>query len=389
MLSVSFIITMTVATIVFIGVSRWQTVGSDRQKLADRAKTLDVLGSIVDRHAHTPVDTSQGVRNRPVDAQRRVARPLPAAFNVLGPNGAVIPPPISPRLASHDVAGNASGATAASPVSPQPGPNIPAADIPGEVVHRQMLRLSSVDLPDDPCGTTDHDSRDRIDLTGELTGNLTALDKTAPQQDHDGPALPGPQPHGVPLAAVGPSSSRRSSSSRRPASSRGSLSLPREQSTHLHRRRRLAAVAAAISLIAAVGFASNWNSDGATTSSAASGDTATASDDPVTDAVTPASPAPSIPLAPGMVVGDVAAFDVAAPFTLDLAADQPSWVQVRNRSGQVLFEQTLQPGQSTQVDVDQPVAVRTGNPAGLAVTAGFVPLDHPRPAGQPMTLHLG
>jgi hypothetical protein len=90
-----------------------------------------------------------------------------------------------------------------------------------------------------------------------------------------------------------------------------------------------------------------------------------------------------------MVVGDVAAFDVAAPFTLDLAADQPSWVQVRNRSGEVLFEQTLQPGQSTQVDVDQPVAVRTGNPAGLAVTAGFVPLDHPRPAGQPITLHLG
>jgi hypothetical protein len=373
MLSVSFIITMTAAAIVFIGVSRWHTVSSDRQKLADRARTLDVLGSIVERHAATPVDTGQGVRNRPADAQRRVARPLPAAFNVVGTNGAVVPPPVSPRLAHAAGDVKASRPEAPSSASVQTGTGIPAADIPGDVVHRQMLRLSSVDLPDDPCGPSDHNSRDRSDPTGDLT----ALDQTAPHRTPTGPALSNPQPHGAPLVAVGSSSSRRSPSSHG------------QPTIHHHRRRRLATVAAAVSLIAAVGFASNWNSDGDARSASSADDAAASTDEPAGGALPPVVPAPSIPLAPGMVVGDVAAFDVAAPFTLDLAADQPSWVQVRNRSGDVLFEQTLQPGQSTQVDVDQPVAVRTGNPAGLAVTAGFVPLDHPRPAGQPMTLHLG
>ena len=359
---VTFIIIMAVVGIAFIGLSRWQTVGGDRHKLADRARTLDVLGKIVERQSASPIDTTQGVRNRPVDAQRRVARPLPAAFNMLGSSDVITPPPVSPRR-----------------------------DIPAPVIHRQMLRLTVDDVPVDPCdpaSTSDtHHSHD----SGDNRAEVTAPD--GPQHTSDAPrrTLPWLRARTTPAApmsaaATGPRSNRSPHGGVTP---QASAPAHRRTRSRPHRRRQLVTVAAAVSLIAAVGVASNWDAMNTGGSTAGPTDAATPSNESIADTEPLDPPPASIPLAPGMVVGDVAAFDVAAPFTLDLAADQPSWVQVRNRSGEVLFEQTLQPGQSTQVDVDQPVAVRTGNPAGLAVTAGFVPLDHPRPAGQPITLHLG
>jgi len=362
---VTFIIIMAVVGIAFVGLSRWQTMGGDRHKLADRARTLDVLGKIVERQSASPIDTTQGVRNRPVDAEQRVARPLPAAFNMLGSSDVVTPPPVSPRR-----------------------------DIPAPVIHRQMLRLTVDDVPVDPCdpsSTSDthhaHDSHDPGDNRTEATA------PSSPQYTSDAPRRMWPwlRARTTPAASM----SAAAAGPRSNPSLHGVVTPQASAPAHLHtrsrphRRRQLVTVAAAVSLIAAVGVASNWDATNNGGSTAAPADAATPSNEPSADTEPLALPPASIPLAPGMVVGDVAAFDVAAPFTLDLAADQPSWVQVRNRSGEVLFEQTLQPGQSTQVDVDQPVAVRTGNPAGLAVTAGFVPLDHPRPAGQPITLHLG
>lgn len=369
MLTVLFIITMAAVGIVFVMVNRWQAVSGDRQKLADRSRTLDVLGKIVAQHADTPVDTDKGWQNRPTEVQRRVARPLPVAFNVLGVSGITVVPPVSPRSANARSSGNGNAnlrysfatdneATTVTPAESLKPPRLPAAATqrPSHhhdgVVHRRLLRLSSDDLPPDPDGPQRH-------ATEGPSYDMLTLDTND---------------SGTPLTGVG--------------AHHGDTSTSSQRHHRRHRRRRLATVAGGVALVAAVSMASNWNANDPTGSPATATD-ASSQGSPLAIAPPPEPTAPSVPLTPGLVVGDVAAFEVAAPFTLDLAADQPSWVQVRTRSGQVLFEQTLQPGESTQVNVDQPIAVRTGNPAGLAVTAGFVPLDHPRPAGQPITLHLG
>ena len=98
---------------------------------------------------------------------------------------------------------------------------------------------------------------------------------------------------------------------------------------------------------------------------------------------------PTTPLAPVGALGDVVAFEVTPPLSLDLAANQASWVQVRLRGGAVLWEGTLQPGDSTQLSAWGPVDLRTGNPAGLAATVNGRLLDHPRPPGQPLTFAVG
>jgi len=373
MLTVSFIITMALAGTVFVAVNRWQAVSGDRQRIDDRARTLEVLGRIVEQHADTSVDTDQGRQSRPTDVQRRLARPLPAAFNVLGSHNMVVRSSPSPRVTDGVTADIAADIAAWAP-SPSPSPSAPWESSPvrpdsqpdhrtDDTIHRYVMRLPIADLSDDHFGLDHYWPTDSISDT-------RSMDQPAPPSAGD---------------AVTPRSRRSQSSPKSRTPSHTPSRTPRRTPSHAPRRRRLATAAAAIAVVAAVGLASTWNSGGPSPYPATTADAASTA--PLPPEV-PAA-APSLPLTPGLVVGDVAAFEVAAPFTLDLTADQPSWVQVRNRSGQVLFEQTLQPGESTQVDVDQPVAVRTGNPAGLAVTAGFVPLDHPRPAGQPITLHLG
>jgi hypothetical protein len=365
MLTVSFIITMALAGTVFVAVNRWQAGSGDRQRIDDRARTLEVLGRIVEQHADTNVDTDQGRQSRPADVQRRLARPLPAAFNVLGTSDMVVRSSPSPRV-TDEVTADVTADIAAW--APSPSASRMSRPVRRDVrpdhrtddtIHRHVMRLPIADLSDDHSGLDHYWPTDSISDT-------RSMDQPAPPSAGD---------------AVTPLSRRPQSSPKSHTKSR----TPSHTPSHAPRRRRLATAAAAIAVVAAVGLASTWNSDGPSPYPATTADAASTA--PLPPEVPEA--APSLPLTPGLVVGDVAAFEVAAPFTLDLAADQPSWVQVRNRSGQVLFEQTLQPGESTQVDVDQPVAVRTGNPAGLAVTAGFVPLDHPRPAGQPITLHLG
>ena len=366
MLTVSFIITMALAGTVFVAVNRWQAVSGDRQRIDDRARTLEVLGRIVEQHADTSVDINQGRQSRPTDVQRRLARPLPAAFNVLGASDMGVRSSPSPRVTDGVAADVAADIAAWAPSpSPSPSPSAPREFNPvrpdnqpehrtDDTIHRYVMRLPIADLSDDHFGLDHYWPTDSISDTRAATqpappsaGGVVTPRSRVPQT-----SAPSPAPRSAP------------------------------------RRRRLATAAAAIAVVAAVGLASTWNSGGPSPYPATTADAASTA--PLSPEGSGAAPAPpSLPLPPGLVVGDVAAFEVAAPFTLDLAADQPSWVQVRNRSGQVLFEQTLQPGESTQVDVDQPVAVRTGNPAGLAVTAGFIPLDHPRPAGQPITLHLG
>lgn len=372
MLTVSFIITMALAGTVFVAVNRWQAVSGDRQRIDDRARTLEVLGRIVEQHADTSVDTDQGWQRRPTEVQRRLARPLPAAFNVLGSRDMVVRSSPSPRVTdgvTADVAADIAADIAAWAPSPSPSPSAPRESSPvrpdnqpehrtDDTIHRHVMRLPIAELSDDHFGLEHYWPTDSISDT-----------RSANQ--------PAPPSAWIPAGgSVSPSAG-------------GSVTpLSRRPQARTPRRRRLATAAAAIAVVAAVGLASTWNSGGPSSGPDTTAEaTSTA---PLTPEVPETAPAPpSLPLTPGLVVGDVAAFEVTAPFTLDLAADQPSWVQVRNRSGQVLFEQTLQPGESTQVDVDQPVAVRTGNPAGLAVTAGFIPLDHPRPTGQPITLHLG
>lgn len=364
MLTVSFIITMALAGTVFVAVNRWQAVSGDRQRIDDRARTLEVLSRIVEQHADTSVDTDQGRQSRPADVQRRLARPLPAAFNVLGSGDMVVRSSPSPRVAA-DVAADIAADIAAWAPSPSPSPSAPRESSPvradnqpdhrtDDTIHRHVMRLPIADLSDDHSGLDHYWPTDSISDT-----------RTATQ--------PAPPSAGGVVT---------------PRSRLPQTSAPSRAPSRALRRRRLATAAAAIAVVAAVGLASTWNSGGPSPYPATTADAASTA--PLSPEGSGAAPAPpSLPLTPGLVVGGVAAFEVAAPFTLDLAADQPSWVQVRNRSGQVLFEQTLQPGESTQVDVDQPVAVRIGNPAGLAVTAGFIPLDHPRPPGQPFTLHLG
>ena len=368
MLTVSFIITMALAGTVFVAVNRWQAASGDRQRIDDRARTLEVLGRIVEQHADSNVDIDQGRQSRPTDVQRRLARPLPAAFNVLGSSDMVVRSSPSPRVTDGVTADVAADVAVWAP-SPSPLPSAPRVSRPvradhqpdhgtDDIIHRHVMRLPIADLCDDHSGLDHYWPTDSISDTRAAT-----------------------QP--APLSAGGVVTPR----SRVPQTSAPSRALSGAPS-RAPRRRRLATAAAAIAVVAAVGLASTWSSGGPSPYPAATADAASSA--PLPPAVSGAAPAPpSLPLTPGLVVGDVAAFEVAAPFTLDLAADKPSWVQVRNRSGQVLFERTLQPGESAQVDIDQPVAVRTGNPAGLAVTAGFIPLDHPRPAGQPITLHLG
>lgn len=95
------------------------------------------------------------------------------------------------------------------------------------------------------------------------------------------------------------------------------------------------------------------------------------------------------PLLPVATTGDAVTFDVPIPFSLDLAAAAATWVRVQATSGDVLYEGTLAPGDTTSVPVSGPVQVRVGNPGGLLATADGHLLDHPRPPGEPLTLTLG
>jgi cytoskeleton protein RodZ len=86
---------------------------------------------------------------------------------------------------------------------------------------------------------------------------------------------------------------------------------------------------------------------------------------PVLEAVQPASqpaPEPAPAAAPGQR-------------TLEMTFSAQSWVEVRNRAGQVVFSQVSPPGSTQMVAGDPPLAVVVGNAAGVQVRFGDQPVD--------------
>ncbi|HRJ62585.1 MAG TPA: DUF4115 domain-containing protein, partial [Azospirillaceae bacterium] len=58
---------------------------------------------------------------------------------------------------------------------------------------------------------------------------------------------------------------------------------------------------------------------------------------------------------------------------IQLRATQDSWLQVRDRSGEILFTRTLKPGEVYRVPDRPGLRVRTGNAGGLTVITDGVP----------------
>lgn len=83
----------------------------------------------------------------------------------------------------------------------------------------------------------------------------------------------------------------------------------------------------------------------------------------------PEAPAPAIDsTAAGKVYGAA-----NGPSRIQLRATQDSWLQVRERSGEVLFTRTLKPGEVYRVPDRPGLRVRTGNAGGLTVITDGVP----------------
>jgi cytoskeleton protein RodZ len=81
----------------------------------------------------------------------------------------------------------------------------------------------------------------------------------------------------------------------------------------------------------------------------------------------PAPPPPAVPSAAAPAAA--AALPPAAGTRIVVRATQPAWIQVRDpRSGQVLLNQTLRPGETWDVPADRPgLLLDTGRAEGLAI----------------------
>lgn len=77
---------------------------------------------------------------------------------------------------------------------------------------------------------------------------------------------------------------------------------------------------------------------------------------------------------------------VQSPFTLNLAAGDPSWVRVATTGGSTLFEGTMEPGDTVQLRPAEPVDVHMGNPAGMLMGVDGRLVSHSRAEGQPVTV---
>ena len=347
MLTLSFLL----LTLLVIGgtalAARWRAPELDARELSRRCRTLNTLATIVERRASEP------------------ATPL-ANPSLPSSNGVV-------------VLGPAAGVTPGVPPIPETPPPVRAAQISSvplsvDVTHDRrrpvlradpidVVRVASDDLPPDPLTLDEGGADSPLDPPPPAA----KLGRSGLRSHHASVVGRLPQPQGM----------RRNF----PASDRHDV------------RRRILAAAAIVVALASVAIALELRRPGTNapviTEELLTGSEVAAAS---TDASTPptdATPAPTTPLAPTAVNGDEVGFAVLPPFTLDLAADQPSWVRVTSVDGTVLAEQTLQPGGSTQVAAAGPVTVRTGNPAGLAVSANGRLLDHPRLPGQPLTLAVG
>ena len=346
MLTLSFLfLTVLVAGAITL-ISRWQAPGVDARLLSRRGETLNTLAAIVERRAEHPVTTLASPTLPPsngvvvlgsADGVTPGLTPTPAP-----------PPPLRPAV----------NTTVPLTVATERGPWQPAT----AANLARVVQVASVDLPPDPL-TPDDDP-----TPWEPLPAASSPASTAGGAEHAAAVRRLPQPQGIRHGF--PTADRRD------------------------RRRRVLAAAAIIMALASVAVALELRRPGTnapviTEELLTGGEVAAATPDTTVPSATDATPSPTTPLAPTAVNGDEVGFAVLPPFTLDLVADQPSWVRVASIDGTVLAEQTLQPGGSTQVAVTGPVTVRTGNPAGLVVSADGRLLDHPRLPGQPITLAVG
>lgn len=159
-------------------------------------------------------------------------------------------------------------------------------------------------------------------------------------------------------------------------------------------RRRVLAAAVSVAVMATGALAAGvWTPSPQSRTaleSAATGNEVT----PVSDPATPGASqptettqvAPPPPLATRTESTDTESVSAASPFTLDLAAGNPTWVRVATTAGSTMFEGTLEAGDTVQLRPEEPVDVRMGNSAGLLMGIDGHLVSHSRTEGQPLTV---
>ncbi len=87
-----------------------------------------------------------------------------------------------------------------------------------------------------------------------------------------------------------------------------------------------------------------------------------------------ASPAPA-PLTPGATPPPANATSPAAGHALKFSFRQPSWVEVRDRSGQIIFSQLCQAGTQREIEGKPPFTLVIGNAAQVSLSYNGKPVD--------------
>ena len=365
-------------------VVRWPRPRADRQILERRAQSLEALAAVVTRSAST--------REHHVAhhlAQHNLAQRDPAevdrhdAITVLGP---VDDPPGS---AVRERSGGPDPASRHHPHSPAPRLRNGSTHRHHEPTPTRLVHLGVDDVPPDddlaetvdgltgfPIGQTgthgdaiDRATTDALAPARPVVGS-SSNGSSSNASSSDASLSDGPQGDGPPAPARG----------RHRTSVGAGVDLPKPLVL-----RRSAAIAASVAVLLAGVLLALVRPGGSPVppGPADAVEASPAVPAPFTDSTLPP------PLPPSGAVGEAVTFDVTAPFTLDLAAGDTTWVRVQTANGIVLFEGTLAPNDTTTVPATGPVQLRVGNPAGLLAAADGRLIDHPRPAGQPVTLALG
>lgn len=356
MSNASSVAAIVVAVVALMLVIRWPRPRTDRRALQRRAHSLATLAVVVSRSTHTTPPTP----HQPTDPDTPTDPLAPAApqrsVTVLGPCQPTPPNDADvPRRAHRQVRSGTRASVGRHHALPRTGstgePSLPSGHTAIPVV-----RLETVELPADT----------------QLAESTDALHPVA---------SPPPAAHPRPL--------RRQGHQRRPQPAPSPLGVPRWSQPRRLRARTVARRAAALVAVATVGALSVTGFRlGGDPSTPSVGEVALA--EPAVPALSPpAAPDPPALLAPSASDGDLVTFLVATPLTLDLAAGAPAWVRVQSVEGAVLFEATLGPGESASVPATGPLVVRLGNAGGVLVAADGQLLDHPRTAGEPLTLAIG
>ena len=393
MFLLSLSVAAALAALTVVLAARRAVTRADRVAVLRRRDSLAALALVVERQVQRPVsvprrttdDADPGAttarEGTPADAERRARL---RSFAVVGPVEQHPPPPAPDPVHAlgDDGRPRHAGRRRRPTWPPRPAHRPPTTrrftPVPKPIVTIDGTREDSVhgDVLPGLVGIDAELAGSDAESVGSGPGLPVTASPTRTQPDHRKPAdvvRPAPAPH-------------RPAHPTRQMPAAGSVAVPDAEPSATpsagQRVRRLAAVAAALLAVVAIGVGQR-NPDAAPPVAAANPDVVEASPLPLD-----LGP-PTTPIAPIGALGDVVAFDVTPPLSLDLAAAQATWVQVRLRGGVVLWEGTLQPGDATQVSAPAAVDLRTGNPAGLATTVNGRLLDHPRPPGQPLTFAIG